>query len=110
MTRVKNIPHEFESEADFRAVIKKELEESGFQVKALSVKKKLPKQLANLADFEVRHPDWERGRIARIEAKLGHDWHWSSSEQEQLYYSGEILVFWWMEDVRNWIANNLRRN
>lgn len=96
----------FDTEAEFRKFAKRELERDGFEVKALSADRRTYRQLANLGDFEVRRPTWQKGQFVRIEVKLGQCWRWSSEEQELDYHNGKFELFLWKTDVEEFIRRN----
>lgn len=97
-----------------RQAAKKIATEQGYEVFDISTNRKLPSQWAQIkADWLIRNPRWDKGQYALVEWKLGEGtWRWSSEEQEQKYYEGAILVFWYLEDLESWIAadKRVRRN
>jgi hypothetical protein len=39
----------------------------------------------------------------RIEVKYGPKWDWSSVEQQEAFYQGDIEAWMWVSDAENWL-------
>ncbi len=109
MTRIRNLPGEFESEAAFRKAAIKRLTDNGYEVRQTSTNKKMYRQFRGLGDTFIRNPDWEDGVWKQVEFKLGSHWKWSCDEQEIAYREGSLLVFWWICDVENFMVNDKKK-